>query len=310
MRKRISFMLLVMLLTSTITGCNQDGNVIVNNKDKTVISSINVKDYENDIDEMTWEDYNEYNIGTIDDSKFIYVKKLKLNDINTLEKVDIKVQVPFIVGVTNGIKVDDHTVIFNTDVIKNKFSNREEDYFIAYILSDTNLTDSSLVKEVKLKGYREYDVKESSKEIKNNGIYDDTLCIYVDAKECFPINVIETYLDKTYTYYPFSDSINITHNKKVDGKHIFQVTVSNNQIDTITFYVDTRKPYIKIKNDKIYGVDKKKDGYASGISYIEVNDKKVINGYSLQKARKIANGRLVKIKVVDNAGNSNVFYHK
>lgn len=177
---------------------------------------------------------------------------------------------------TNGKKKDDKAFFSSEDL---------PDDEIMYVI-----TDKSVLKNHKVRvrnGKTKKTVKDGS--IVNNMVsfmpWSDTAVItHVDC----------TYNDDTLILVSLSgEAVECTAN----GKYDVAITTLDNKKTHIAFYIDTEKPVVSIKDNKLKVKDEKKDGYASGIKSIKLNGKKVKNGAKIPKGK-------YTIKVTDKAGNT------
>ena len=217
-----------------------------------------------------------------------------------MEFMHTKVTVPFKIGYTNAELVDDNSV--KTD---------KSDSTIFISKSDSVKTG----KDLKIK------LLSSKKEIKNGKIYGNSSLvakikegnltvtkpdsIYISSDDSFiesaSLNGVEFNPYEGTSLLPILDvnnsngSLSFNTITPKDGKYTVKAKLISGVEKSCTYYIDTKKPVVKVKAGKLSISDKKKDGYASGIKSITVDGKVSKNGASVKKGSKVV--------VKDKAGN-------
>lgn len=197
---------------------------------------------------------------------------------------DINIKLPFKIAATNGKKVSDDTVHFDTSMIDMETEDSAKPQYL-YAVADESLVHG---KDIQIKG------------VKNGGVYKKAPVIKMDSKD----GLFETATAHAKGEFWWSDSHMDLKDQTIsiynDGVYTLTAKlIGNDNVKKIKFTVDSTKPTVNLKSGKTYKKGQKitfKDA-TSGIKSAKLDGKTVKSGTKLSKK---GNHLLV---ITDKAGN-------
>lgn len=198
--------------------------------------------------------------------------------------IDIKVKVPFKITYTNGTKLDDNTVATDRIELKNLIILGNKKYETGTNISVKVDRTKRALENKQIFGY--YDIVSNLSGITQLNL-DSADGVLTTAYQISPKGT-------KYEFNPYGGCwvarnlhIKVINDKSFaraeDGKYTLHVETMNGNSKDYTYYVDVTNPTVKVVNERIKCIDKKKNGYASGIRFIKVNNKVVKNRYKVKK---------------------------
>lgn len=197
---------------------------------------------------------------------------------------NINIKLPFKIAATNGKKVSDDTVHFDTSMIDMKTEDMKKPQYL-YAVADESLVHG---KDLQIKG------------VKNGGVYKKAPVIRMNSKDgIFETATVHAKGEAWFndSHMDFKDQTISVYN---DGVYTLTAKLfGNDSVKKIKFTVDSTKPTVNIKNGKTYKKGQKitfKDA-TSGIKSAKLDGKIIKSG---TKVSKKGNHTLM---IMDKAGN-------
>lgn len=197
---------------------------------------------------------------------------------------NINIKLPFKIAATNGKKVSDDTVHFDTSMINMETEDSSKPQYL-YAVADESFAHG---KDIQIKGVR------------NGGVYKKAPVIKMDSKD----GLFETATAHAKGELWWNDSHMDLKNQTIsiynDGVYTLTAKlIGNNNVKKIKFTVDSTKPTVNLKSGKTYKKGQKitfKDA-TSGVKSAKLDGKSVKTGAKVDKK-----GNHVLV-ITDKAGN-------